>query len=138
MISRLPKTYLFILLFLFSTNSWSLDFHPGLYELIKGDAELCFEGPLQLNGEDLILGAKLIFKNYKSPIVKLVSDDKDCSYTIKNIHTKESYQQQILAKCKKSPSFKRTINFHLQESDKLKMSIVKKDSTTTCELSLKK
>jgi hypothetical protein len=80
----------------------------------------------------------LIFKNYKSPIINLVSDDKDCQYSIKNIHTKESFRQQVLAKCKTTPSFESAIEFHVQGTDKLKMLIIKKENTTKCELSLKK
>lgn len=126
------------LLALSSLDGWALEFKPGLYELVKGDDNICEDGPLQIKEDQLTLGAKLVFLKYQSPSFSFLNDEKDCQYSIKNIHDKKNYEQQLTIKCDKAPLYKRSIKFHYEGSDKLLMVISDKGKTYPCELKLKK
>lgn len=128
----------FFLILLVGVEAVALDFKPGQYDLVKGDALHCEEGPLQLKNDQLSLGAKLIFPDYKKVSVEFDNDEKNCHYSIKNIHDEKSYEQQMTVTCKPSPTYKRSVKFTYESEDKLVLRINEKNKTTICELKWKK
>lgn len=128
----------FTVFFCAFTDANALDFKAGNYELIKGDESICEEGPLQIKDDQFSLGAKLIFLKFKTPTHSFLNDEKDCEYTIKNVHDLTHYEQHLLIKCQKAPLFTRSIKFQYTKEDQLLMTIILKNKTYPCELKLKK
>jgi len=114
-----------------------MEFKSGNYELIKGDESVCEAGPLLMHDDQLRLGAKLIFLKYKTPSYTFLNDEKDCEYSIENIHDKTHYEQKLTINCQKAQPYTRWIKFNYKSAELLMMNITLKNNTYQCELKLK-
>jgi len=134
----IQRLVILFLLFFSARESFALDFKTGSYDLIKGDENICVEGPLLIKGDQLSLGGKLTFTSYKKPTVEFLNDEKDCKYLIANKHTEKSYEQQTTITCQKNPVTKKVIRFHYKTADTLIMEISSEGNHNLCELQWKK
>ncbi len=121
------KTLLLLLIFLtFSVSAFEIK--GGVYKLVDGDDELCEEGSVVLKQGDLKIGTRLTLLQVDKKNYSYDSDDKSCSYFIKNTHRKNGLHQEILQKCK-SGTFKRDI-FLIYLAPKLNYTIIAEDMKT--------
>lgn len=116
----------------------ALDFKTGQYDLVKGDPDHCEEGPLLLKNEQLSLGAKWVFPDFKKASLEFDNDDKNCRYSIQNIHDEKNYEQLMTVSCRSAPAYKRSVKFTAAGEGKLLVRISEKNKAHLCELKWKK
>lgn len=119
---------LILLLFFFTFSVSAFEIQNGIYKIVDGDEELCEEGRVVFKQGDLKIGTRLTLLQIDKKSYTYDSDDKSCSYKIKNIPQKNGLHQEILQKCKNG-IFKRDI-FLTYLAPKLSYTIISEDMKT--------
>lgn len=116
------------------------DIKPGDYNLVDGNEEYCEEGPIVIKDGDMRIGARLVVMQFEKPTYTYESDDKSCTYNIKNLPQKNGLKQEIEHKCKEG-NLKRSIFLTAISPTKLSYTVVAEDMKVkkyNCSLELAK
>lgn len=126
------KLFIFILL---SLNSYAFEFKKINYELLSGDEKICEDGTLKVYKNDLILGTRYIFPNFKDAKYQYSSDDKSCEYLISNKETSDTYTQELKQICKKKiENLNRKIVLKYNSHNNLVVEMTINEKLNTCLL----
>lgn len=128
-----------ILLLSLSFKSLAMEFITGNYELVKGDEKFCEDGFIQIKKDDLLLGTRYRFPNFKSKDFQYSNDDKTCEYKISNFNEKDFYKQKLIQTCKKEVEpLNREIIFKYKNKNELEISIQLNNQSYQCLLRYEK
>ncbi len=116
------------------------DIKSGDYDLVDGNEEYCEEGPVVIKDGDLRIGTRFVMMQFEKPTYSYESDDKSCTYLIKNTPQKNGLKQEIEHKCKEG-NLKRSIFLTTLSPTKLSYTVVAEDMKVkkyNCSLELSK